>query len=106
MDMMEKKVTFDEAKKTAADREILPMDPTSNFLRAQNSSVRLSKEWSVIDTVPEIHEKNVVALKAAYRHPFEYISPVLYRKSALTTNAKNPFTTHSLFVENEEEFKS
>ena len=101
-----KSVTFNETKKTAADREILPMDPSSNFLRAQNSSVRLSKEWSVIDTVPEIHEKNVVALKAAYRHPFEYISPVLYRKTTTAHGAKSAFTTNSLFVENEEEFKS
>ena len=29
-----KSVTFNETKKTAADREILPMDPSSNFLRA------------------------------------------------------------------------
>ena len=67
----------------------------------------MSKEWNFVDTVPEIHEKNVVALKAAYRHPFEYISPVLYRKTSHTLGPTSAaFTTNSLFVENEEEFKS
>ena len=34
MEKFDKKVTFGEEKKTAADREILPLDPSSNFLRA------------------------------------------------------------------------
>ena len=83
---MEKKgVTFEDIKKTPEDREILPLDAQSKFLRAQNSSIRMSNSWSYIDDVPEMHENNVTALKAAYRHPFEYISPVLYRKSAITS---------------------
>lgn len=76
-----KTVTFEEIPKTAVDREILPLDATQKFLRAQNSSVRMSKNWNVIYTVPEMHDDNVKQLKSAYRHPFEYISPMLYRKN-------------------------
>ena len=54
--------------------------------------------------IPQIAEKNVAALKAAYRHPFEYISPVLYRK---TQQGKKPkLTADNLYCENEEEFNS
>ena len=54
--------------------------------------------------IPQIHEKNVAALKAAYRHPFEYISPVLYRKSQ--QGKKTKLTADNLYCENEEDFNS
>ena len=54
--------------------------------------------------IPQIHEKNVAALKGAYRHPFEYISPVLYRKSQ--PGKKPKLTPDNLYCENDEEFTS
>ena len=75
------------------------------MLYAANSSVRASKPRHVIaHTVPEMHESNIKALKTAYRHPFEYISPVLYRKNY--DNAAPSLTTANLYVENEDEFHS
>ena len=45
--------------------------------------------------------ENIISLKAAYRHPFEYISPLLYQ------SAGNQYLTNDkLFMENEEEFHS
>lgn len=101
-----KTVTFDvEIPKTAAEREIInPFDKNGKILLAQNSSVRMSKSWNVVEHVPEMHESNVKALKASYRHPFEYISPNLYKKNA--TAGTRPLTTANLFVENEDEFHS
>ena len=59
------------------------------------------------DHIPDILPSNLVKLKAAYRHPFEYINPRLYQKKKYksadpvdeTTNAK-------FFVDNEEEFRA
>ena len=59
------------------------------------------------DSIPDILPSNLLKLKAAYRHPFEYINPRLYQKRKYksadpvdeTTNAK-------FFVDNEEEFEA
>jgi len=64
----------------------------------------MSKSWNVVEHVPEMHEGNVKALKASYRHPFEYISPNLYKKSYHQSTSQ--LTTANLFVENEDEFHS
>ena len=51
-----------------------------------------------------MHEENVQALKVAYRHPFEYISPKLYKRSYNTQ--ATTLTAADLYVENEDEFNS
>ena len=59
------------------------------------------------DHIPDILPSNLLKLKSAYRHPFEYINPRLYQKKKYksadpvdeTTNAK-------FFVDNEEEFRA
>ena len=52
-----------------------------------------------------MHESNVKSLKAAYRHPFEYISPMLYRKDS-NRDFERKITTANLYVENEDDFNS
>jgi len=54
-------------------------------------------------------ESNVKKLKNAYRHPFEYISPLLYRKNnhdrnTMSDEAGSALAFEHLFVASEEEF--
>ena len=52
-------------------------------------------------------EFNIKKLKNAYRHPFEYISPLLYRKKTKTSSNEDDeqeLRTAQLFVADEEEF--
>ena len=68
----------------------------SNAIFASKSEV-----FTIQDTTPEMLNENIISLKAAYRHPFEYISPLLYQ------SAGNEYLTNDkLFMENEEEFHS
>ena len=50
--------------------------------------------------VPELSDYNLKILKGAYRHPFEYITPKLYRKKDIDLEALEK----ELHVVNEEEF--
>ena len=57
--------------------------------------------------MPDILPSNVSKLKAAYRHPFEYINPRLYQKRE--KKMSNELTVDEtaqakFFVDNEEEF--
>lgn len=55
--------------------------------------------------VSEMSESNLKKLKNAYRHPFEYISPLLYRKNTARTEPGNKSLLASdLFCANEEDF--
>ena len=48
---------------------------------------------------------NLRKLKAAYRHPFEYINPRLYQKRAKkSSDTVDEGASANFFVENEEEF--
>ena len=49
---------------------------------------------------------NLRKLKAAYRHPFEYINPRLYQKKDQKTTAEivDETTQAKFFVDNEDEF--
>ena len=49
---------------------------------------------------------NLRKLKAAYRHPFEYINPRLYQKKDQKTAAEivDETTQAKFFVDNEDEF--
>ena len=47
---------------------------------------------------------NLRKLKAAYRHPFEYINPRLYQERVLSKGTVDPLVEDKFFVENEEEF--
>ena len=49
---------------------------------------------------------NLRKLKAAYRHPFEYINPRLYQRRALAKEVVDPLVEDKFFVENEEEFQA
>ena len=60
-----------------------------------------SEVFQIQDTTPEMLNDNVIALKAAYRHPFEYISPKLYQ-----SKGQEYLSADNLFMENEEEFNS
>ena len=68
----------------------------SNAMFASKSEV-----FSIQDTTPEMINENLISLKAAYRHPFEYISPLLYQ-----SQGKEYLTADNLFMEDEEEFHS
>ena len=61
------------------------------------------KIWQIIsvENVPEMLPSNLRKLKAAYRHPFEYINPRLYQKRV---SIKEVVDEDKFFVENEEEF--
>ena len=48
----------------------------SSLISADKS--KLSEGWTRLDSAQEMSEDNVKRLKNAYRHPFEYISPLLY----------------------------
>ena len=62
------------------------------------------------DLVPDILPSNLVKLKAAYRHPFEYINPRLYQKRKYNRQAADQpldeTTNAKFFVDNEEEFEA
>ena len=55
---------------------------------------------SNLTPTPELSEYNEKLLKGAYRHPFEYINPRLYRKKDM--NYEN--LDQELLLNNEEEF--
>lgn len=48
-------------------------------------------------------DRNYQKLKNAYRHPFEYISPLLYHKSVKNEEEKLP-EAKEIFCANEDEF--
>lgn len=59
------------------------------------------------DVIPDILPINMRKLKAAYRHPFEYINPRLYQKRDLKSNEPADDTAQArFFVDNEEEFQA
>lgn len=56
--------------------------------------------------MPDILPSNLSKLKAAYRHPFEYINPRLYQKreKKSTDLTADETAQAKFFVDNEEEF--
>ena len=62
-----------------------------------------------VEAVPEILQSNLIKLKAAYRHPFEYINPRLYQKRKYRDPSvaalMDETTQAKFFVDNEEEFE-
>ena len=60
-----------------------------------------------MENVPEMIPSNLRKLKAAYRHPFEYINPRLYQKRALkSSESVDEGASAKFFVDNEEEFQA
>ena len=58
-----------------------------------------------MENLPEMIPTNLRKLKAAYRHPFEYINPRLYQKRAQkSSDTVDEGASANFFVENEEEF--
>ena len=53
------------------------------------------------DSAPEVSFKNMRKLKAAYRHPFEYINPRLYQERPESEADHQKF-----FVDNEDEYNA
>ena len=58
-----------------------------------------------MENVPDMLPSNVRKLKAAYRHPFEYINPRLYQKRSPSAKQLEVIN-ENFFVENEEEFQA
>jgi hypothetical protein len=49
-------------------------------------------------------DNNVMKLKNAYRHPFEYISPLLYRQNKEAKDDEQDFDASELYCAEETEF--
>ena len=59
-----------------------------------NIEAKIPETMILKEGVPDILPENILKLKAAYRHPFEYINPRLYQKkksggSALENETQN-----------------
>jgi hypothetical protein len=52
----------------------------------------------------KMSESNVTKLKNAYRHPFEYISPLLYRQNKEAEDDELDFDASELYCAEETEF--
>ena len=67
------------------------------------------KIWEIINVanLPEMIPSNLRKLRAAYRHPFEYINPRLYQKRTLkSSDTTDEGASAKFFVDNEEEFQA
>lgn len=70
------------------------------------NSKRNTQGYSMTSNASEISESNLRSLKNAYRHPFEYISPLLYRKNTARVELESKSLMASdLFCANEEDFQ-
>lgn len=69
---------------------------------AKGPQVMQSSSTTILTTedIVEMSEANLRKLRNAYRHPFEYISPLLYSKTQITEDLK----ATELFVADEDEY--
>jgi hypothetical protein len=74
-----------------------------NHPTIQNDSADLADEKTCFEDFLHMSERNYKKLHNAYRHPFEYISPLLYRKSVRDEDEKLP-EARELFCASEEDF--
>ena len=88
-------IMTDELNESGDDIEIVP---------ANNNSTRKLNPSQIQDEFNDISAINVKKLKGAYRHPFEYISPVLYRKDIKADDSAIDLKPSDLYVASEEEF--
>ena len=74
----------------------------------RNVNIRRIQEILQTDAIPDILPVNMRKLKAAYRHPFEYINPRLYQKRDIVASGDPSDDTAQarFFVDNEEEFQA
>ena len=72
-------------------------DEPSNRVKTSDEFITLTAE-----DLGLMSDSNLRKLRNAYRHPFEYISPLLYRKSAVEDEKELKAT--EIFCANEDDF--
>lgn len=73
--------------------------------RLKHALLDIKAEWLDICEPKEMSESNIKRLKNAYRHPFEYISPLLYRRNtAMVEEHDKNLKASQIFCADEDDF--